>query len=270
MAKKPESNIDTKSVDVDLDAVSDSHAPGIVDTLEKNRVIVFSSAIILLLLLGGYLVTKQLGVQRHLKAGQMFTAAAAARSIEDLDKVVAEFSGSVSAGNALLTKADIQIDQGKAEDAIKTLNTMAKDFVGHPRHAQAYFMLGNAYHKSGDYAKARENYNEVLKIQEDGELSPITVIRLGDLELAEGKAEMARQKYEESFTKYPGNPFFSTAENRIAQLKVAQPTEIDPPKPPEPEKKVEAPAPTPAADAAEKPKAEAPKGKGKGKGKGKK
>ncbi|MDF1815654.1 MAG: tetratricopeptide repeat protein [Verrucomicrobiales bacterium] len=250
MAKKPESKLDTDKSKEKLDAVSESHASGIVDSIEKNRVIVISSAIAFFVLLGLFLVGKQMGAQRHLKAGQMFTTAAASRSIDELDKVVKEYSGSVSAGNALLSKADIQIDQGKPLDAIATLTEMATQFAGHPRHAQAYFMLANIYHKTGDLAKARENYEEVLKLQPDGEFSPITRIRIGDLELAEGNIDKARQNYEESYTIHPGNPFFSTAERRIAQLDLVAPTEIDPPKPEAAAAKPKDAAPAPAAEKA--------------------
>lgn len=268
MAKKPESKLDTKPSDDGVEALAESHAPGIVDTIEKNRVILIGTAIALFCLLAFFLVGRQLGAQRHLEAGQMYTEAATARSIEGLDKVVSEFSGSISAGNALITKADIQIDQGKSQDAISTLNTVANEFVSHPRHVQAYYMLGNLYHKSGDYEKARENYSKVLEIQKDGEYSPITKIRLGDIELAEGNKDKARQHYEESFTLYPGNPFFDTAERRIAQLKLGNPPVVDPPAPPAEAKEEAAEAPKPAAPAATE-EAAAPKGGAKGSPKGK-
>ncbi|MDF1756434.1 MAG: tetratricopeptide repeat protein [Verrucomicrobiales bacterium] len=271
MAKKPESKLDTKPSDDGVEALAESHAPGIVDTIEKNRVILIGTAIALFCLLAFFLVGRQLGAQRHLEAGQMYTEAATARSIEGLDKVVSEFSGSISAGNALITKADIQIDQGKSQDAISTLNTVANEFVSHPRHVQAYYMLGNLYHKSGDYEKARENYSKVLEIQKDGEYSPITKIRLGDIELAEGNKDKARQHYEESFTLYPGNPFFDTAERRIAQLKLGNPPVVDPPAPPAEAKEEAAEAPKPAAPAAteEAVAPAAPKGGAKGSPKGK-
>ena len=219
------------------EALSESHAAGIVDAIEKNRVVVITSAIVLTVILCFVLVGKQLGKQKHLNAGLAFTKAATARNIEALDKVVADYPGTVSAGNALISKADIQIDQGYPKDAIATLESMVGSYMSHPRYAQVFYMLGNIYHKSGDTEKARQYYEKVIELQSDGELTPISRIRLGDLALAEGDLEKAEQRYEESYTIHPGNPFVPTAENRIAQLKVGVPPEIERPKPPEPEKK---------------------------------
>jgi tetratricopeptide (TPR) repeat protein len=269
MAKTSESKSENKAPHPGKGAVSESQASGIVDSIEKNRIILFGSVLGIFALIAGYLVLKQMASQRHIKAGQMFTEAAASKSIEGLDKVVIDFAGSIAAGNALLTKADLLINQSKSEDAMKVLNEVIKDFPDHPRYVQAFYMLANLYHKSGDFAKARENYAKVLEIQPDAELSPIATIRLGDIELSEGNAEKARQKYEESFTKFPGNAFFATAERRITQLKLGKPTEIERPKPPEEKKEAAVPAPattTPEAAKGEKGKSEE-KGKADAKGK---
>jgi len=272
MAKTSESKSKNQVPNPGLGAASESHASGIVDSIEKNRIILLSAIFAVFAIIAGFFVFKQLAAQRHLEAGRMFTEAAASKNIDALNKVIADFPGSIAAGNAVLTKADIFINQGKPEDASKLLDEMARDGANHPRHVQAFYMLANIYHKSGDFAKARANYNKVLELQPDAELSPITVIRLGDIELAEGNAEKARQKYEESFTKYPGSAFFATAERRIAQLKLGTPTEIERPKPPEEKKEPSTPAPavgatptaanaaaatTPAAKADEKGKADA-------------
>lgn len=239
------------------EVIPESHAAGVVDAIEKNRVLVISSAVILLAILAFVLVGKQLGQQKHIKAGMAYTKAATSRNIESLDKVVANYPGSVSAGNAILSKADLQVDQGYTKDAIATLESMVGSYITHPRYAQVFYMLGNIYHKSGEMEKARQNYEKVVEVQADGELTPITRIRLGDLAFAEGDLEKAEQLYEESYTIHPGNPFVPTAENRIAQLKVGSPPKIDRPKPPEPEKKEEE-KPTPESVKKDDPAAKKP------------
>jgi predicted negative regulator of RcsB-dependent stress response len=265
MSKKHKTKTEEETpTDEQTEVVSESHAAGVVDAIEKNRVLVISSAVVLLAILAFVLVGKQLGQQKHLNAGMAFTKAATSRNVESLDKVVADYPGSISAGNAILSKADVQIDQGKPKDAISTLETMVGSYMTHPRYAQVFYMLGNIYHKSGDKEKARENYEKVIEVQQDGELTPITRIRLGDLAFAGGDLEKAEQLYEESYTIHPGNPFVPTAENRIAQLKVGSPSEIDRPKPPEPKKKEEekpAPNAVKKADPAAKKPETAKKGK---------
>jgi len=235
MAKKPDTKTQNKPSTEDLEETHERDADSIVQAIEKNRVILIGGAIAVLVIGGFILIQKQLGKQRHLEASLQFTEAATARNIEALDKVVSTYQGTVSAGNALLAKADILIDQGKSQDAITALDKMAADFVDHPRHAQAYYMLANIYHKAEDYEKASSNYNKVIQIQTDAELTPISRIRLGDIALAQGDPEKARQNYEESYVKYPGNPFVTTAERRIALLKIGNPPLVDPPKKPEPE-----------------------------------
>lgn len=243
MAKKPKAKVQkriSKEINKEIeemedDALSASEAGGIVDTIEKNRTILIFASIGLFLLLCGVLVFKQLGTQRSSAAAQAFTSASNEKSIEKLDAVMADYPGSVPAGNALLSKAALQIDAGNLLDATKTLEMMRDNFPDHPLHANAYFLLGNLYQKSGEVDKAALNFQKVIDIQgKDGELSPISQIRLGDLELTKGNGEIARQNYEDAINKYGGNPFTPIAEMRTSQINLTMPQEIDPPAPAQP------------------------------------
>lgn len=234
---------------VEMEAVAESEAGGIVDKLEQNRFILISVAVVLFGLLCLYLVGKQLGKDRHMKAGQAYTMAAAKKSIPDLDQVIADYKGSVAAGNSLITKAGIQLDSGKAKDAEETLQVVIDDYSHHPRYPQAYFMLGNLYQDQGDSEKAATNYKKVVELQEDGELTPIAWIRLGDLEFAKGNKDQARQFYEKVISqKLSGNPFFATAEERIDEIDLTMPTVVKNPTPPP-----APPAPVPAPGTATPP-----------------
>ncbi len=230
MAKQPATTEENSEPEETSPAIPHTHADQLVDTIERNRILILGGAAGLIVVVILVLVFQQVAKQRHLDAGRAFTAAAASRDIGELNGVVGKYRGSVAAGNAMLTKADVQIDQGKSQDAIATLDTFIADFPKHPRHVQAYYMLANLYHKSGDLIKAEQNYREVLSIQTDGEYSPISKIRLGDIALARGDEELARQHYNESITTFPGSPFVSMAEQRIALLAVGDPPVVDPPK----------------------------------------
>lgn len=260
MAKKPDSKPEENEEPNDaLTAESLSQAGGIVDVIEKNRLIIIGATVGIIAVLLLIIVGKQLGNQRHLKAGLLFTEAATARDIGKLDEVANSYRGSISGGNALITKADIQIDQGKPQDAIATLNQFADEYRQHPRYAQSYFMLANLYHKSGDLDKAGEQYQKVLEIQPDGEFSPISRIRLGDLAMARKDEDAALQNYRESYTIHPGNPFVSLAESRIRKMKVGNPPVVDRPEPPKPPEESAEPAKSePAGEG--KPKEEAKEG----------
>jgi predicted negative regulator of RcsB-dependent stress response len=252
-----------------LDALSASEAPGVVDAIERNRTKILAAIAIGAVVLCGVLITAQVKKQKHLEAAAAYTTAAGKADIAALDAVVVNFPGSIGAGNALLKKADLQVDQGKSEDARATLERFTAEFASHPRHPQGLFALANLFHVAGDRDKAKAGYEAVIAAQKDGELTPLARIRLGDLALEAGDSKAADQHYQESYTLHPGNPYFEYAEEKIALLKVGNPPEVAKPAPPAPpappaEPKVEAPKPatptTPAAPAApQAPKPEAPK-----------
>lgn len=231
-----------------LDALAASEAHGVVDTIERHRTKILAAIAISAIVLCGVLITAQLKKQKHLAAASAYTSAVTKGEIAALDGVLVEFPGTVPAGNALLSKAELQIDQGKPADAVATLERFLSEFSTHPRYAQGLFALANLHHQSGDAQKAKEFYEKVIAAQPDGELSPLARIRLGDLALEAGDKETADARYQESFTLHPGNPFFEYAEEKIALLKVGNPPEVDKPAPPAPVEapKTETPAPAPA------------------------
>ncbi|MCB1204311.1 MAG: tetratricopeptide repeat protein [Verrucomicrobiae bacterium] len=237
-----------------LDALAASEAHGVVDTIERHRTKILAAIAISAIVLCGVLITAQLKRQKHLAAASAYTSAVTKGEIAALDGVLVEFPGTVPAGNALLSKAELQIDQGKPADAVATLERFLSEFSTHPRYAQGLFALANLHHQSGDAQKAKEFYEKVITAQPDGELSPLALIRLGDLALEAGDKVTADARYQESFTLHPGNPFFEYAEEKIALLKVGNPPEVDKPAPPAPVEapKTEAPAPAPAKPEAPK------------------
>lgn len=260
MAESPEKQENTE----EIEALSASEAGKVVDAIDQHRTKIIAAIVLVAVAICGYAVYTQLSKQKHITASQAFTAAADKREIAALDAVVVDYPGSIPAGNALLVKAEVQIDQGKSEDARKTLETFLSDYASHPRHAQGLFDLANLYHVGGDAEKAKEYYNKSIEAQADGEITPLARIRLGDLALEAGDKDQAQQYYEESYTIHPGNPFFQYAEEKIALIKVGNPPVVKQPEPePQPKPEANQPGPgKPKAPAAGKAKAPA-KGKAK-------
>jgi len=245
MADDTEKPTDKKE---EIDAVAESHAGEVVGSLDRNRGLILVGLIVVAVAICAVLVIKQMKTQAHIEAGKAYSTAAAAGDIAALDGVVVNHAGSTAAGNALLTKAEVQIDQGKSADAMATLETFVADYGSHPRHAQGLFGIANLHQVSGDAAKAQEFYEKTISEQPDGELTPLCRIRLGDLALAAGDTEKAEQHYQESFTLHPGTPFYELSQEKIQRLTVGNPPVVDPPKPePEPEPKPEPEATTPEA-----------------------
>ncbi len=243
-----------------LDALAASEASGVVDAIERHRTKILAAIALAAIVLCGALVASQLKKQRHLAAAAAYTAAASKGEIAALDSVLVGHPGSVPAGNALLTKADLQIDQGKSEDARATLERFVAEFKGHPLYPQGLFALANVFHVAGDKEMAKSHYEKLIEVQKDGELTPLARIRLGDLALEAGDTATADQRYQEAYTLHPGTPFFDYAEEKIALLKVGNPPEVERPAPPAEENpKPEVPkSEAPAAPAPEAPKAETP------------
>jgi tetratricopeptide (TPR) repeat protein len=247
MAEAPQKHTHSEE-SPNLDALSASEASGVVDAIDRHRTKILAAIAISAIALCAILVGAQVKKQKHLEAAAAYTSAVSKGEIAALDGVLVEFPGSIPAGNALLSKADLQIDQGKPEDARATLERFVGEFKSHPRYPQGLFAMANVYHTSGDAEKAKSFYEQVITTQPDGELTPLARIRLGDLALEAGDTKTADQRYQDSYTLHPGNSFFEYAEEKIALLKVGTPSEIEKPAPPAP----------PAPPAAEAPKTTTP------------
>lgn len=248
MSDRSESPSDAPATPADdMEALSASDAAKVMDSLERNRNKILAGVALVAIAAGGYLVATQLKKQAHLDAARAYSAALGKSEIAAFDAVIVEHGGSIAAGNALLSKAELQSDQGKPEDARATLETFLADYPKHPRFAQGLFALANLYHVSGDREEAESYYQQTIDAQADGELTPLARIRLGDLALEAGDKDAAEQRYQESFALHPGNPFVGYAEEKIALLTVGNPPKVKRPEPePEPEPTAEEASSTPA------------------------
>jgi tetratricopeptide (TPR) repeat protein len=240
--QKPTEDQEPRNLDA-LGAVAVSEAGGVVDAIDRHRTKILAAIALSAVALCVILVAGQLKKQKHLDASEAFTSAATKGDLAALDAILIEYPGSIPAGNALLSKAELQVDQGKSQDAKATLERFIAEFGSHPRYAQGLFALANLSHVAGDAATAKTFYEKTIAAQPDGELTPLARIRLGDLALESGDSKLADQLYQESFTLHPGNPFFEFAQEKIALLKVGNPPQVDRP----------APKPEPAPEAAAAP-----------------
>ncbi|MCB1230768.1 MAG: tetratricopeptide repeat protein [Verrucomicrobiae bacterium] len=261
MAKndKPDPNVTIQPDTIPVPGEAGNQA---IELLDKHRNTVMLVAVVAVLAICGTLVVRELNRQKLSEASQAFSEAAGERSIEKLDTVVADFAGSIPAGNALLTKAEIQLDREKYEDAKVTLLTFVDKYSKHPRHAQGLYALGNLSHVTGDYDTARDYYDRALADDPSGDIGPLILIREGDIALAqaedlrkagkkdeaEAKVQEARQSYEESITRpeFRSNPFIDMAEDRLALADVGDVPVVPAPPEPKPEPAPEKPAAAPA------------------------
>ncbi len=252
MTEKPE-NSQPASVPV---AETTEEMADVISQLEGNKKIMLIAILGLTLAFGTVVVVRELVSQKHLAAAEAYSQAAHSRSVEELDQVVSDYPKSLAAGDALLTKSELQITSGKPEDAQVTLLTFIEKHKKHPRHAQGLFGLGNLHQIGGDVENAGKYYDRVLKEYPDSDIAPLAMIRQGDLLLAQGKKEEARQKYESIMPTYRGTPFFERIEEKIALLDVEKLPVVPAPEEPAPEPTVKPSSPAAPETAPEKPAAQ--------------
>lgn len=207
----------------------------------KKVVLLFLGAVAALAVYG---ISRYLGHAAEIKAGEAF---AAAKTVEDLDVVIAQHKKSLAAGNALLKKAELLWEQNKKTTSVDTLKSFVADRADHPLFVQALLALGSKQESLGQKNEAKQSFERITEAYAHTELAPLAELRLGDLAWAEGKDDEAKKIYEGLPTRFTGmdtgNPFIPQSESRLEWISAKLPTkEVDgPPKPKVDDQKTAAP-----------------------------
>ena len=173
------------------------------------------------------------------EAGAKFVAA---KTVEDLDVVIAQHKGSLAAANALLRKAELLWEQNKKSTSADALREFTKNYPEHPLLAESLIALGSKLESLGQRDEAKANFERVSREFPKSELAALADLRLGDLALAQGNEEEARKIFEAMPAKHAGqssqNAFLTQAESRLEWIGAKLPTtEVEgPAKPKEPAK----------------------------------
>ncbi len=164
-SQKPHESEDPRN----LDALSASEAPGVVDAIERNRTKILAGITIGAIVLCGVLVTGQVKKQKHLEASAAYTAAAGKADIAALDAVVVNFPGSIGAGNALLKKADLQSTKASPRTPVPPSSVSHRRVCEPPAASPGLFALANLFHVAGDREKAKAHYEKGHRRAKDGD-----------------------------------------------------------------------------------------------------
>lgn len=207
----------------------------------KKLVLLFAVLVIAVLVYGGISFARKAAAEA---AGQAF---AAAKTVEDCDRVISEHAGTVAAGSALLLKADLLWDQNKKDSSVAALREFASKNTDHPLIKPALLGLGSKLDSMGERDEATKVFQRVVTEYPSTDEAALAQLRLGDLLWAAGKEDEAKAAYESVPAKYASasQEIVDQSENRLKWISAKLPTkEVDgPPKP-----KVEAPAaPVPGA-----------------------
>lgn len=207
----------------------------------KKVVLLFAVLVVAALAYGAVTMARNAAAKA---AGEAF---AAAKTVEDCDRVISEHAGTVAAGSALLLKADLLWDQNKKDSSVAALREFASKNTDHPLIKPALLGLGSKLDSIGERDEAAKVFQRVVSEYPSTDEAALAQLRLGDLLWAAGKEDEAKAAYESVPAKYASasQEIVDQSENRLKWISAKLPTkEVDgPPKP-----KVEASAaPVPGA-----------------------
>jgi predicted negative regulator of RcsB-dependent stress response len=216
--------------------------------LEQNFKLVVIACVLAVLGMAVYGVVRYRTEAVAREAAMAFTSAS---TQEEFDAVIAKYSGTTAAGNALLAKAELFWSGNQKDSALAALERFEREFPRHPMIATAALARATSLDAMGEREKAQQAFEDLIRNHPDSHVTPLAEMRLADLLWAQGKVEEANDLYATLPSKYPGTnqPFFEQSQNRLQWLGAKLPVdEVDPPPAPEPD--ADAPAAPAAGDAA--------------------
>lgn len=195
----------------------------------KKLVFLFIAAIVAVILYG---ITSYTSHANAVAAGEAF---ASAKTVEDCDLVISEYSGTLAAGNALLLKADLLWAQNKKDSSVAALREFSTKHSDHPLLPQALLGLATKLESMGEAAEAQPVFERITTEFANSDVAALAQLRLGDIQWSQGKEEEAKAAYESVPANFANadSAFIDQSESRMKWITAKLPTkEVDgPPKP---------------------------------------
>ena len=213
---------DPASPSVPVAELEYEHSP-LEDAVIRYRKQLILVGVLAVLGSGGYFGNKLWKESKHKDAALAFTRA---QTVGDLRTVANTHSGQPAAGNALLRASQLLAEEGKGKEAIEELNKFLASYPQHPLTELARFRLAEVQMAEGATQEAVAKFQEVANVP-DSPYAALALLRIADQKWQEGKTDEAKKIYEEIPRKNGGNRMFNIAEQRLKQIKLAQPALID-------------------------------------------
>ncbi len=232
-----------------LDQRPSPEASGVIESLERHKKWIILGFVGGLGILGGAIIFNQLTNEALLESGKAYSKAAQSNTVEKYEEVIKNHAGSLAAGNALLSKAELLMTTGKTEDARATLLTFVDGYKNHPRLPQGYDALGMLAFAAEDHDKAADFFQKAIKSDPTSEVVPLVEIHHADLLAAKaaslskaGKPEEAAvaeadaiARYDSVMKRFAGGAYADMVVERIATAKQREVPRVAPPAPPKEE-----------------------------------
>jgi TolA-binding protein len=143
---------------------------------------------------------------------------AAAKSVEDFRKVIAQHAGSQVAGNAQLRLAALLRKEGKTQDAATELKNFIDKNPQHPLMAGAWLGLAEVAEEAGTLDGALTSYQKILTSFPGSYVTPLALLGQARVQKAKGQNDLAKRSYEEVMSKYQNTPFQLEAMRELGAL----------------------------------------------------
>jgi predicted negative regulator of RcsB-dependent stress response len=155
-----------------------------------------------------YAVTEWSTYQKRQAAAEAF---AVAKKPEELSKFIHDYQGMPLAGNASLLLAGKQREEGKVDEAVKTLNTFIADYAKHPMAGAAHLALASILEQQGKQDEALAAYRRITATDPRGMAAPVALLRAARIFRLQNKNDEAKGMYESLQSQFPKSSFANEA-----------------------------------------------------------
>lgn len=210
---------------------------------DRHKVKVIGGLLLALALILGYTVFLYLRSSALAAANAELSAA---KSIDEVKKVIADHPDSIVAANAYLVLAQKQADAKEYDAAAASAQAVAEKFPGYPLRGAAMLAVGANLEAAGKLDQADAAYKTAVEKSPDDFAASIALLARANLAKLRGNNEEARRFLDDVMTRYPGSTAAMQAEQdkRFVRVASAPVTTMPPVVVPAPAsaKKVETPA----------------------------
>jgi len=183
---------------------------------EEYQAKIILAAVLLVVAVGGY-VTFEVAATR--KAANAESALAKADSIEQLQAVVKDYSGSIAAGNASVLLGGKLRDEKKYDESLAVLREFIEKNPTHPLVGGALLSIGTTLEAQGKDTEALETYQQIATKYNDSYSAPLALMAQANIQRAKGKTADARRSYESLVSLFPESLLSQQAMQEMKMLK---------------------------------------------------
>lgn len=186
--------------------------------LHKTKI--FGLLVLFVLALTAYAVQQLLERQERVASTRDF---AAAKTIADFKKVIADHEGTIAAANAHLRLAELQRNEGQIDDSTATLKRFVEQHLQHPMISGAWLSIAANQEAQGKTDEALATYQKVVTTYPSSYATPLALLAQARLQKAKGQNDLAKRSYEQIITQFQNSDFAQQALRESQSLQKSAP-----------------------------------------------